>query len=207
MTRNKEKWQAHMNRVGASALREETAELSQYFSQFGGVQFGSDFETVDPQCYAPGGAPGCDFGEDEYEEDEYEDDFGARQKGVGRWTVEDERKWGGTISWDSPRVNRYGTSVSYTIEHDASNNHFLVYRDHKYLGDTESLGEAKARAKADLNYRTPEFGLTKIPAGIQLPPSWGVPDPSMVRPGETPEGWDSNLFLGETGTALFLGEE
>ena len=133
MTRSKEKWQAHMNRVGASALRNETAELSQYFSQFGGVNVGSDFETVDPQCYAPGGAPGCDFGEDEYEDDE----------------------------WD----------------------------------DEDEFGEEE------------EFALTKIPAGIQLPPSWGVPDPSMVRPGETPEGWDSNLFLGETGTALFLGED
>ena len=62
MSYQREKWQAHMNRVGASALRNETAEMSQYFSQFGGVNVGSDFKTVDPECYAPGGAPGCDFG-------------------------------------------------------------------------------------------------------------------------------------------------
>ena len=42
MSYQKEKQQAHMNRVGASMLRDETAELSQYFSQFGGVNIGSD---------------------------------------------------------------------------------------------------------------------------------------------------------------------
>ena len=35
MIRSKEKWQAHMNRVGGSMLRNETAELSQRFAQFG----------------------------------------------------------------------------------------------------------------------------------------------------------------------------
>jgi len=38
------------------------------------------------------------------------------------------------------------------------------------------------------------FGRMGVPAGMQLPPSWGVPDASMVKPGETPEGWDPNLF-------------
>ena len=37
MKHGKEKWQAHMNRVGGSMLREETAELSQRFAQFGGA--------------------------------------------------------------------------------------------------------------------------------------------------------------------------
>ena len=40
------------------------------------------------------------------------------------------------------------------------------------------------------------FGRMGVPAGMQLPGSWGVPDASMVRPGETPEGWDPNLFRG-----------
>ncbi len=33
--------------------------------------------------------------------------------------------------------------------------------------------------------------MSALPA---LPPSWGVPHPSMVRPGETPPGWDPNVF-------------
>ena len=40
------------------------------------------------------------------------------------------------------------------------------------------------------------FGRMGVPAGMQLPGSWGVPHASMVRPGETPEGWDPNLFRG-----------
>ena len=49
--------------------------------------------------------------------------------------------------------------------------------------DEEQFKEAMARSA---------FG--RIPAGLNLPPQWGVPPAGMVRPGEVPEGWDPNLF-------------
>ena len=232
MTRSKEKWQAHMNRVGGSMLRNETAELSQYFSQFG-----SDFETVDPECYAPGGAPGCDFGGMD-KKDFYQAGYQAykrnlpnetrKGKALGGWQGKAWRNgWMdalefGPVNLDEEDLHQK-TVKTYSIKgkkvrvvlnwrgNTPSGDPDRFYDVVDASGQTLNLGEpwhdndegppTRSEVEWLVKHGGTEFGLTKIPAGMKLPPSWGVPDASMVKRGETPEGWDPNLFsqFGELG--------
>jgi hypothetical protein len=167
-----------MEGFGAAVLaddyREQTAELSQEFAEFG-----SDFKPIDPACYAPGGAPGCEFGAATLKSKGWGRLQDGWKKDIGKYVV--------TIG--DPR---YYDCCNYQIYNKKSGR--LKAQGWTTINPTEAARLAHRRI---LNAESQGgFGRMGVPAGMQLPPSWGVPDASMVRPGETPAGWDANLFRG-----------
>ena len=219
----------------ATATKAAHAAQRNFDRHLAALSFGSDFKTIDPACYAPGGAPGCEFGATTYgnmtpaELRATRDRF-KRQR---RFTKE---RWSKKIKAlqakvpPKPTFPPRGARKSSKKGQRATKGQWMRWmkavravtraRFSAYVADRKKVdkinavewelgtaytemprsphGGMKKHGKYHRRRRRgySKFGRMGVPAGMQLPGSWGVPDASMVRPGETPEGWDPNLFRG-----------
>jgi hypothetical protein len=190
-----------MEGFGAAVLaddyRQQQAELSQEFSHFG-----SDFKPIDPACYAPGGAPGCEFGgfggaDAEMIEDirtDFDEAMTKGAKGAHAWATRPSKVK--EVAGNDFRAVVANVSDKHDVTQAFVKDYVPSLEAWQLFYEQTVKRTLRKKGWSSQELADQGFGRMGVPAGMQLPGSWGVPDASMVRPGETPAGWDPNLFRG-----------